>query len=91
MIETLMLGLMATEMNNATAKEKDMNRFGEIMNGSPLTSFEANAVKGMIGAIMSASAPTEQKNPSNPIMDILGGNNETISPLVGMLSGLLSK
>ena len=86
-----MLGLMAEKMvGNDATKEMDMNRFGEIMNGAPLTSFEANAVKCMLGAIMSTTAPSVAQPSANPIMGLLGGESSE-NPIMGMLNGLLSK
>ena len=51
MLETLMKGLMVGQMMNATNQQNDMERFKEILGGSPLTAIEETALLALIGEV----------------------------------------
>jgi hypothetical protein len=67
MLETILLGLIANEVNSASARENDINRFEEICNGSPLTPVEEVAITALAGKLLGGGASSE-----NPLTTLLG-------------------
>lgn len=85
MLETLLLGLVANEVNTPSIKENDVNRFKEICNGSPLTPMEEVAVTALVGQVLGG----QQAN-DNPIASIMGqvlggGQQADANPLTALL------
>ena len=66
MIETILLGLIANEVNSASARENDINRFEEICNGSPLTPVEEVAITALAGKLFGGQSS------ENPLTTLLG-------------------
>jgi hypothetical protein len=94
MIETLLMGLMAQEMNNEVAHSNDVSRFAEICNGAPMNAIEQAAIMSILGRMM-GQAQAQGTNPcSNPFIGLLGGllsqpQAESENPIAKMFEGMI--